>query len=180
MSPSPGRPTGGPGQAPPSSQATPLTAIPSIRSILVLCVGNHCRAPIAEGLFRAALEPAIQVASAGLKALVDAPAHPEAVRLMAGDGHDISAHRGRQLTADMAREADVILVMDADQKEWCTQQCPSARGRIFLLGHWLSRPSQAIEDPYGQEPAVFRQVYDDIQESVSAWIPHLLSKQRSA
>jgi protein-tyrosine phosphatase len=135
---------------------------------------------MAEGLLRAALNPSIRVASAGLQALVDAPPDPEAERLMREQGHDISAHRGRQVTAAMTHEADIILVMDAHQKEWCTQLSPSSRGRIFLLGHWLSRPSQDIKDPYGQSPAVFRQVYEDIQQSVSAWVPHLLTEQRSA
>lgn len=95
-------------------------------------------------------------------------------------GHDISAHRGRQFTAEMAQGADIILVMDAHQKEWCTQISPSSRGRIFLLGHWLSQPLQDIADPYLQGPEVFRQVYEDIQQSVSAWVPHLLTEQRSA
>ena len=152
---------------------------PPIRSILVLCVGNHCRAPIAEGLLRATVGTSIQVTSAGLKALVGVPPDPEAERLMRAHGHDISAHRGRQFTAGLALGADLILVMDGPQKEWCTQLSPSSRGRIFLLGHWLT-PSRDIADPYGQDPAVFRQVYEDIQQSVSAWIPHLFTGQRSA
>lgn len=155
-------------------------SIPSIRSVLVLCEANHCRAPIAEGLLRAALGPSVQVASAGLNALVDVPPDPEGVRIMREEGHDISSHRGRQFTPDMAREADLILVMDAQQKEWCTQLAPSARGRIFLLGHWLSTPPRDISDPYCQGPAFFRQVYEDIHRSVSAWVPHLLSEQRLA
>lgn len=164
----------------PPSQAKPLTANPPIRSVLVLCEGNHCRAPIAEGLLRDAMGPSIRVTSAGLSALVDAPPDPEAERLMREQGHDISAHRGRQFTPDMAHEADVILVMDANQKEWCTHLAPSARGRIFLLGHWLSTPPRDIVDPFCQSPVVFRQVYEDIHQSVAAWVPHLLSEQRSA
>ncbi|GLH74825.1 low molecular weight phosphotyrosine protein phosphatase [Geothrix limicola] len=157
-----------------------MKSTPSIHSILVLCVGNHCRAPIAEGLFRAALAPTIQVSSAGLKALVDCPPAPEAARIMKEHGHDISAHRGRQVTAEMALEADLILVMDASQKEWCTQIAPAVRGRIFLLGQWLSTPPRDIEDPFGQGPEAFRRAYEDIRRSVSAWLPHFHSKQRSA
>ncbi|HJV48205.1 MAG TPA: low molecular weight protein-tyrosine-phosphatase [Geothrix sp.] len=161
-------------------QANPLKSTPPIRSVLVLCVGNHCRAPIAEGLLRAALSPAIQVGSAGLKALVDCPAAPEAARIMREHGHDISSHRGRQMTPELAMGADLILVMDANQKEWCTQLVPAARGRIFLLGHWLSTPPLEIEDPFGHGPEAFSRVYKDIHQSVSAWLPHLHSKQRSA
>jgi protein-tyrosine phosphatase len=84
------------------------------------------------------------------------------------------------MTPEIALGADLILVMDAHQKEWCTQLAPSSRGRIFLLGHWLSTPPQEIPDPFGQSPAVFRQVYENIHQSVSAWVPHLSSEQRSA
>lgn len=160
--------------------ANPLKSTPLIQSVLVLCVGNHCRAPIAEGLLRDALGPTIQVSSAGLQALVDAPPDPEATRIMMASGHDISLHRGRQLTPEMALCADLILVMDSQQKEWCTRFAPSSRGRIFLLGHWLSTPPQEIPDPFQQGPAAFHQVHETISQSVAAWVPHLLSEQRSA
>ena len=158
----------------------PLISTPPIRSVLVVCEGNHCRAPIAEGLLRAAVGASIRVSSAGLRALVDVPPDPEAERLMREQGHDISTHRGRQLTPDMACDADIILVMDLQQKEWCTQIAPATRGRIFLLGQWLSTPPSEIGDPFSQGPAAFRQAFEEIQQSVSAWVPHLLSEQRSA
>jgi protein-tyrosine phosphatase len=107
---------------------------------------------------------------------VDSPPDPEAIRLMGECGLDISSHRGRQVTSEMAHDADLILVMDSEQKEWCTHLVPSARGRIFLLGHWLSEPPKEILDPYSQGPEVFRRVFEDIQRSVSAWVPHLISK----
>ena len=161
-------------------RANPLKSHRPIRSILVLCVGNHCRAPIAEGLLRAALDPSVLITSAGLKALVDAPPDPEAERVMKEQGHDISAHRGCQFIPEKAHLADLILVMDAGQKEWCTQLAPSARGRIFLLGHWLGTPPLEIADPFGQGQAAFQQAFEAIHRAVLAWLPHLVFEQRSA
>ena len=148
---------------------------PPIASVLVLCEGNHCRAPMAEGLLREVLGPGVRVASAGLRALVDAPAHPEAVRLMKAHGLDIASHRGRQVTPEMALQADLSLVMDASQLAWCADLVPSARGRIFLMGHWLHTPPPDIADPFGQGPDAFRLAFDAIQQSVTAWVPHLRS-----
>ena len=164
----------------PLPQVHPLNAKLHIRSVLVLCEGNHCRAPIAEALLASALGPAIRVGSAGLKALVGAPAAPEAVDLLRSVNLDLSRHRGRQFTPAMAYEADLILVMDAGQKEWCTRLAPGATGRVFLLGHWVSTPPLEIADPFRLGAEAFRKAFDDIQQSVSAWVPHLLAGSRSA
>jgi protein-tyrosine phosphatase len=135
---------------------------------------------MAEGLLREALGPAVRVSSAGLDALVGAPPDPEAMRLMKAHGVDIASHRGRQVTPEMALEADLILVMDARQRAWCEDLVPSACGRVFLLGHWLGSPPADIADPYGQGPDAFRLAFDAIRQSVAAWVPHLRSEQRPA
>ena len=152
----------------------------AIRHVLVVCEGNHCRGPMAEGLLRTVLPPEITVESAGLNGLEGYPADPEARRLMAETGLDITAHGGRRLTPEMALAADLILVMDLPQKAQCQQMIPSALGRIFLLGHWRSSPSQEIPDPFRQGPQAFRAVFESIRQSVSDWLPRLTHDQRSA
>jgi protein-tyrosine phosphatase len=132
---------------------------------------------MAEGFLRLALGSSVKVSSAGLDALIGAPPDPEAAKMMREHGCDISGHRGRQFTPDLAYEADLILVMDAEQKEWCTRIAPSTRGRIFLLGHWVSSPPRGIADPSGRGCEAFRRTLEDIQTAVSTWIPHLLSPQ---
>lgn len=146
---------------------------PAIRHILILCDGNHCRSPLAEALLRSLLPPDIRVESAGLQALEGKPADLEAQRLLEAHGLDISAHRGRQLTEEMALKADLILVMDLPQKAWCEQMMPSAMGRIFLLGHWLPSPPREIADPYQMGPAAFREAFEGIRQSVADWLPRL-------
>ncbi len=98
---------------------------------------------------------------------------------MAHQGFDLSRHRGRQLTPAMALSADLILVMEHTHKEWCERVVPSTRGRIFLLGHWLATPLE-IADPFHRGPEAFKQAFDSITHSVAAWLPRLLSQQRSA
>ena len=155
-----------------------MRTLRNIESILVLCEGNHCRSPIAEGLLRATLGPEIRVESAGLKAIEGHPAHPEVLRLMAERGIDLSAHRSRQLTPSMALSANLILVMDQQQKDWCNQMAPSTRGRVFLLGQWLPSAPRDIADPLFQNPEAFRLALDIIQRSIEGWLPRIARNQK--
>jgi protein-tyrosine phosphatase len=150
------------------------------RSILVLCEGNHCRSPMAAGLLGQLLGPGHRVESAGLAAQEGCPPHPAAVRLMAARGIDIAGHAGRTVTPAMALAADLILVMDSAQKDWCERLVPSAKGRVFLLGHWQSPAPVEVADPFGQSAESFLAAFEAIQHCVSGWLPHLSPERRSA
>jgi protein-tyrosine phosphatase len=149
------------------------------KSILVLCEGNHCRSPIAEGLLKAGLAPGIQIESAGLGAKNGYAPHTEAIKLMAEQGIDITRYRSRQVTPAMALAADFILVMEQDQKEWCETQLPSTRGRVFLLGCWLPPEQQEIPDPLNKPKETFALVFETIFQSVIAWRNHLSTPGRT-
>ena len=152
----------------------------AIGRILVLCEGNHCRGPLAEALLRSALPGPAQVESAGLAALVGAPADPEAARLARAAGLDLSAHRGRQVTPELALGAELVLVMDLAQKAWCEALLPSVRGRVFLLGHWRPAGEREIADPYRRGAEAFLAAWQRIQLAVADWLPRLNSERRSA
>lgn len=150
-----------------------MSPLKSIHSILVLCEGNHCRSPLAEALLRAALGSSTQVQSAGLAALHGQPAHDETLAILQEQGLDHSDHRGRQLTPDLAHKADLILVMDRSQKDACERMVPSARGRVFLLGHWLPATDQEIADPIRRGPEAHRRAHEHIKRALKAWLPRL-------
>jgi len=158
----------------PSGRAPASAA--AFQHILVLCEGNYCRSPMAEFLLKASLGPGVVVESAGLGALIGAGAAPEARLLLEARGLDLSAHRARQLTVEAALAADLVLVMDRRQKVRCEALAPSARGRIFLLGHWLAPDRQEIADPYRRGDEAFRRAFQHIEHAVTAWLPRLLPR----
>jgi protein-tyrosine phosphatase len=149
-------------------------------SILVLCAGNHCRSPIAEGLLRAELGPGVRIESAGLGAQPGYAPHPEAIRLMAERGINITTLRSRRVTTAQALAADLILVMDREQKAMCEAMDPAIKGRVHLLGHWLPQECREISDPMGRAPETFAQVFERIRESVRAWSLRLALSRRPA
>lgn len=140
-----------------------------IGNILVICIGNICRSPIAEGLLKRAL-PEKSVRSAGIGAMIGYPADPFSIQLMQEQGIDISAHRAQSLTSWMVSEADIILVMDQDQKRFIEQKYSTSKGKVFRLGEF---GKYDISDPYQQDLAVFRQTYNLIAKGVDALIERI-------
>lgn len=143
-------------------------------NILIVCVGNICRSPMAEILFRKALthskKPKCQVSSAGIEAMVGHQADPKAIHLMHNRGLDLSHHRASQINRIMIRKSDLILVMESSHKQAIEANEPSAKGKIFRLGEW---GKYDIQDPYKLELEVFETVLEQIDQGIDAWIKKL-------
>ena len=143
-----------------------------IRHILVVCVGNICRSPMAEAVLRNALryQQDITVESAGLGAMVDWPASEHAESLMKERGLDISSHRARQLTPELLSEADLVLVMELGHKKAIEAEDVTARGKVFRLGEWRNKD---INDPFKQPKIEFEKVLREIDVCVETWVERL-------
>jgi protein-tyrosine phosphatase len=125
-----------------------------IGKVLFVCVGNICRSPMAAALLEQRLSnrfPAV-VQSAGVAALVGEPAEPLAVTLMKERRIDLSGHRARQLTAEMASASDLILVMEEAHQRAVERIFPAGRGRIHRLGRFGGFD---VPDPYRLPRAAF-------------------------
>ena len=104
--------------------------------VLMVCTGNIYRSPLAAALLRAAVDggPRLKVTSAGTHALVGVRMAPEAASLAARLGApNRPEHRARALESSMIHEADLVLAMARDHREWILQEAPSAMKRVFTL-----------------------------------------------
>ncbi len=140
-----------------------------INNILIVCVGNICRSPLAEGLFKqyiASQNLPAQVSSAGIAACQGQSAHPISQQLMLEKGIDISDHRARQLTTDLVRSAELILVMENDQLQFIRQKFPFSQGRVHLLGKWSHFE---IPDPIYRTSSEFDAVLKLIEQGNREW-----------
>lgn len=125
-----------------------------MKTILFVCTGNVCRSPMAEGLFRQAVQGSkdYHVLSAGLGASDGQPPTPFAVQAMNELGIDISHQHSRPLTADLVEQADYIFCMTHSHVDTVTLLYPQAAEKTFLLREFddtLDTFEKDISDPIG-------------------------------
>ncbi len=106
-------------------------------SILIVCTGNICRSPMAEGLLDHYLRDrgirSVRVESAGVIALEGSPPVAEIAEAAQERGLDISAHVARRLEREMVGRADLVVAMAAEHREAVRRIDQQAGDRTFTL-----------------------------------------------
>jgi low molecular weight protein-tyrosine phosphatase len=135
--------------------------------LLVVCLGNICRSPMAEGVLRARIEASplagrVTLDSVGTGAWhVGQPPDPRAIAAARNHGVDISGLRARQLSrSDFARH-DWLLCADRSNLRDVRAIGPAeAHSRCALLLDWAGVAAEAdVPDPYTGGPAEFEAVW---------------------
>ena len=129
-------------------------------SVLVLCNGNIYRSPFAAAVLRRALGGEsgggdVVVDSAGFQG-PGRESPKEAVEAAARRGIDLSGHRSQLVTPALVRAADLIVVMEAEQRRAVCERFGRSPRDVFLLGDLDPEPitSRSIEDPWGRRATV--------------------------
>lgn len=106
--------------------------------ILVVCTGNICRSPMAEGFLRAALaerlgDAAPVVTSAGTAGWDGSGAMEESIRAARERGIDIGTHLARRLEPAMVEDADLVVCMAADHRDAIVGSWPATEDKTFTI-----------------------------------------------
>jgi len=139
-------------------------------NILVVCVGNICRSPMAEALLKQRF-PDKNIDSAGVGALVGHSADPASIQIMQDQNIDLTNHVAKQIDEKLAQKADLIFTMSDSQNKWIEDRFPFCRGKTFKLGHWNGND---IADPYKHEMSAFQTAYQDIVRGIDEWQDKLI------
>jgi len=141
-------------------------------SVLFVCLGNICRSPTAEGVFRAAVEKAglaktIRVESAGLGSWLGSPPDPRAIQAAAKRGYELAKLRSRQVDVQDFAKFGWILAMDNSvMKRLLALQPADFTGHLGLLLDFAPELGvREIPDPYFGTPAGFDRVLDLVEAS---------------
>lgn len=133
------------------------------KSILFICLGNICRSPIAEGVFRHAAQQRgmldrFTLDSAGLGSWhIGHPPDERAQAAMRVRGIDISYLRARRITAADFDRFDLILAMDRANRAGLYKLAPKDRqSKIgLLMDHAPNMTVQEIPDPFFGDKGAF-------------------------
>lgn len=150
-------------------------------SILMVCLGNICRSPLAEGAMRAAAEEAgldIVVDSCGTAAYhVGNPPDPRSIETAIRNGTDISDLRARQLCAEDFTRFTHIFAMDHENLRNIEAAKPDgATAHISLLMDVVEgREGAAIADPYYDGEEHFQFTWEDVSAGANSLAKKLKS-----
>jgi protein-tyrosine phosphatase len=124
-------------------------------SVLFVCTGNLFRSPIAAACFRRSLKEqgapnGWVTGSAGTWTRTGVAPDPKTVLEAQRLDLDIRAHRSRLINAELLSHYDLMLVMEAGQKEALQVEFPVYREKIYLLSEVVDGIPYDIQDPFSE------------------------------
>lgn len=153
--------------------------------VLFVCLGNICRSPLAESVFRhlareRGVEHLFEVDSAGTSGYhAGSPPDRRSVSTARGRGVEVVG-RSRQLTSDDLGHFDVVIAMDADNLAEINALHSASRGRarVHRLREWDPEPEHFdVPDPYYGGERGFEEVHDLVHRSCEALLEALLAER---
>lgn len=150
-------------------------------SVLFVCLGNICRSPTAEGVFRklvadAGLHGRIRIDSAGTAGYHEGhPPDARALAAAAARGFELDGIRARRVAAEDFEAYDLILAMDEDNLVDLRHAAPEgARAELrLLLDYTTGRRGTAVPDPYYGGRNGFEEVLDLVTEACAGLLEEL-------
>ncbi len=145
--------------------------------VLMVCLGNICRSPMAEGILRNKVDQTkleISVESAGTSSYhIDEAPDERAIATMKENGINISTLRGREFTAKDFDEFDKIFVMDYSNYEnvIALARNEDEKAKVDLILNLIyPNENRSVPDPYFGGDEGFKSVYKMLDASCDALI----------
>lgn len=157
-------------------------------NVLFVCLGNICRSPTAEGVFRrmieqAGLQASVRIDSAGVAPWqVGRPPDPRAVAAARRRGIELSSLRARQVTASDFETFDYLIAMDRENLADLRAASPPHRAdRLhLLLAFTAAGAGSDVPDPFYGGADGFEAVFDLIEDGARGLFEHIRDRHFAA
>jgi len=149
-------------------------------NVLFVCMGNICRSPTAEGVFRhkvkqANLEEKISIDSAGTHAYhVGNSPDPRAQEAARKRDIDLSQQRARRINVEDFTKFDYIIAMDESNRQDLLAICPAGyEDRIYLFLDFAECDETEVPDPYYGQGRGFEIVLNLVEQAAAGLLDHI-------
>jgi protein-tyrosine-phosphatase len=149
--------------------------------LLIVCTGNTCRSPLAEGIAKKIVSEkginSFYISSAGIGTADGLPATDYAIEAAKHWDIDIQGHRSTVLTAQLALESDLILAMAPEHAERIISLDKKLKDKTYLMKGFpalYSRGQARVDDPIGGSLEQYNQTFLELDEILRKIFPKII------
>jgi len=148
-----------------------------MKKILFICTGNTCRSVMAEALGRLWLKENgledVEISSAGLAALPNMSAAPQAAEVMQKRGLNVENHSSKLLDVSVIEEAEIVFVMTHAHLDQLLTYYPEAEAKVKLIS------KNDIPDPFGGTVEEYEKCALQLEEAINKALQEWTSSGRN-
>lgn len=149
------------------------------KHVLFVCTGNTCRSPMAEGLFRKAVNGRNDyvVSSAGVSASKGTPANPETVMILKKRGASLDKFGSRLVSKAILEEATHVFAMTRSHLQTLEARFPEFSDKFHLVREFAGIPVKGgeidVPDPIGMGTAAYLETATALEEAIPTIIAYI-------
>jgi protein-tyrosine-phosphatase len=155
----------------------------STKHVLFVCTGNTCRSPMAEGIFRKAVEGRDglkSLGSAGVAAFDGDRISPESAQELARRDASLDDFRSRSVSPQMMEQASHVFAMTASHLAMLTHAFPEHAEKCYLVCDFIEIDGKAgcdVPDPIGLGTKAYQQVGEVFEHAIPALIDFIEAEE---
>jgi protein-tyrosine-phosphatase len=147
------------------------------KHVLFVCTGNTCRSPLAEGLFRLAVQGRsdFETKSAGVAASRGAPCNPETAALLKKRGAELEDFSSRMVSDEMLAAATHVFAMTHGHLQTLEARFPKHSDKFYLVCEFVEIPNEGIGTDVPDPIGLGRKAYEEVAEMFDMAIPSIIA-----